>query len=103
MGCAPQRDAIDPEIQDRWVKAMRSRSVDPDFDGGRDFIARSAEASGCELLDVIPAFRRELTSSDDFWFYRDGHLNERGHALLGGELGDWIEALPRFQRWKSDN
>jgi lysophospholipase L1-like esterase len=98
LGGAPQQEEVDPEVQG-WWKTYFPRDIELDFDGGRHYLDWIANALHVERLDPIPAFRAHLPQDKNYWFHKDGHLNARGHRLLGEVLAEKIEQMPRYQSW----
>ena len=98
---APHKEEIDPESQAWWQRTLAAGSRPPDFDGVRRYLDWAAATAGLDRLDPVPAFREALREAPEFspWFERDNHLNERGHALLGGILAQHTRGLPAYVTW----
>lgn len=87
---APQREAIDPEAQ-RFLSEVLQEPLD--FDGMSRYLDWVAGRLGVERFDPTPTFRQRLATDKDYWFHKDGHLNARGHHLMGELLAAKIETL----------
>jgi lysophospholipase L1-like esterase len=89
---APQREAIDPESR-QFLTAQLGRDRNVDFDGMSRYLDWVASKLGVARFDPTPDFRTRLARDGDYWFHKDGHLNARGHRLLGELFAARIESL----------
>jgi lysophospholipase L1-like esterase len=87
---APQREAIDPKAQ-QFLRDVLEKPLD--FDGMSRYLDWVATRLGVERFDPTPEFRRRLAADGDYWFHKDGHLNVRGHRLMGELLAAKIEGV----------
>ena len=89
---APQRETIDPESR-RFLTAQLGADHKLDFDGMSRYLDWVASKLEVPRFDPTPEFRSRLARDGDYWFHKDGHLNDRGHRLLGELLAARIESL----------
>jgi hypothetical protein len=101
LTAAPQREEIDPRAQGWLANQLAGRMGRLDFDGERRYLDRVATQLGVPRADPIPAFRASLAQDGDYWFHRDGHLNERGHRRMAAVLADAIASLRSFRKTTS--
>lgn len=97
---APHQPEIDPESQ-AWWRRYLAGNTPLNFDGVRSYLDWVATLHAIQRFDPVPAFRRAWRSGQTYWFHKDDHLNARGHRLLGEQLAEHIEGMPRFQAWKA--
>jgi lysophospholipase L1-like esterase len=96
---APHRLEIDPGTQAWWNRYLAG-DRELDFDAVRAYLDWVAARHGLERFDPVPAYRRGWRDGQPYWFHKDDHMNPRGHRLLGQQLGERIQAMPRFQAWR---
>ncbi len=95
---APHREEIDPETQVWWRNTLLDGER-ADFDSLRRYLAWAGSTCGLTVLDPVPDFRRRRPDVQSFWFHQDGHLNARGHRLLGELMAARIRAQPGYREW----
>jgi hypothetical protein len=61
-------------------------------------LAEIATRHGIALHDLLGAFRRETAGGTAVFFRRDGHWNERGHALAASEVARFLAARELLSR-----
>jgi lysophospholipase L1-like esterase len=93
LATTPQREEIEPEAQARLASLVPARL---DFDGVTRFLDWVAQRLDTPRFDATAAFRTALPQDGTYWYHRDGHLNPRGHRLLGEQLARAIGTWPGF-------
>jgi lysophospholipase L1-like esterase len=87
---APHRLEIDPGTQAWWNRYLAG-DRELDFDAVRAYLDWVAARHGLERFDPVPAYRRGWRDGQPYWFH---------NRLLGQQLGERIQAMPRFQAWR---
>ncbi len=103
----PMKHQVSEMAWQRLLRHYGGSSEAPGFDrdGPQELVRALCEREGLPLLDLLAGFREEAArlgvDGREFYWPRDQHFNERGHALAARLIGErllrdgWIAAAGR--------
>ncbi len=86
---APDRFQVEAELRSKLASRYRLDPGHYDFDQPQRILSDSLGARGIEVLDLLPAYRRQGPEAR-LHLPRDTHWNVRGNELAAESIAEWF-------------